>query len=169
MADARFKLEDLIGSLCSTGATSLDQVVLKEIKSLCRDNDTNCQYSYQILLNHLQKEHSEVRFSALQIVDCLFQRSHAFREMLLDELQQFFELVLGTYFWHSFILLLKIKSTGLLLFTFDRNKCWQSFATAAQKSGSIKKPSGQDNKKLAREVRRGIQPVRSGIQVFEKL
>ncbi len=46
MSEARFKLEDLIGSLCSTGATSLDQVVLKEIKSLCR-----CSSLTKILLN----------------------------------------------------------------------------------------------------------------------
>ena len=122
MDDAKYKLEDLIGTLTSTGATNLDQIILKEIKTLCRwfknknftlplfwipkinpinlttkkrDNDMNCQYSYQILINHLQKEHSEIRYSTLQIIDCLFQRSHVFRELILDEFQQFFELVLG--------------------------------------------------------------------------
>lgn len=119
MSEARFKLEDQINTLCSTGSNDLDPVVLKQVKLLCRwfiylisfnsnqpihhprpkilrDNDTNCQYSYEILMTLLHKEHSEVRYSAVQIIDCLFQRSHVFRELLLDEFQNFFELVLGT-------------------------------------------------------------------------
>lgn len=48
-----------------------------------------------MLLAQLKKEHSEVRYSALLIVDCLFERSGKFRELLLEEFQPFFELVLG--------------------------------------------------------------------------
>ncbi len=44
----------------------------------------------------LNKEHSEVRYSAFQIIDCLFLRSHVFRELILDEFQMLFELVLET-------------------------------------------------------------------------
>ncbi len=47
-------------------------------------------------MTQLNKEHSEVRYSAFQIIDCLFQRSHVFRELLLDDFQNFFELVLET-------------------------------------------------------------------------
>jgi UV-stimulated scaffold protein A len=48
------------------------------------------------LKHKLIEPHSEIRYSALQITDALFQRSHRFRELLLDEFQIFFELVLGT-------------------------------------------------------------------------
>ena len=49
-----------------------------------------------MLIVQLKKEHSEIRYSALQLVDCLFQRSHTFRELLLDELNSFFEYILET-------------------------------------------------------------------------
>lgn len=47
-------------------------------------------------MTQLNKEHSEVRYSAFQIIDTLFQRSHVFRELILDDFQNFFQLVLGT-------------------------------------------------------------------------
>lgn len=96
MSEAKYKLEDLIQVLCSSGSNNLDTLILKEIKVLCRDNDEHCKYCYEILITQLKKEHSEVRYSCLQIIDCLFQRSHIFRELLLDEFQSFFELVLET-------------------------------------------------------------------------
>ena len=49
-----------------------------------------------MLMKKFNEEHSQVRYSALQIVDCLFQRSHTYRELILDEFQAFFELVLET-------------------------------------------------------------------------
>ena len=49
-----------------------------------------------MLLVQIKKEHSEIRYSALQIIDSLFLRSHIFRELLLDELNLFFEFILET-------------------------------------------------------------------------
>lgn len=51
---------------------------------------------FEILFTQLKKDHSEIRFAALKIIDVLFQRSHKFRQILLDDFQQFFELVLET-------------------------------------------------------------------------
>lgn len=45
---------------------------------------------------HLAKSHAEIRFSAFQIIDDLFQRSHLFRELLLSDFQRFTQLVTGT-------------------------------------------------------------------------
>ena len=36
MSEAKYQLEDLIVSLTTTGSNSLDEVALKQIKSLCR-------------------------------------------------------------------------------------------------------------------------------------
>lgn len=60
-----------------------------------RSYEGHVKSAYEILLAQLNKEHSEIRYSALQIVDALFHRSHVFRDLLLDEFQQFYELVLG--------------------------------------------------------------------------
>lgn len=48
------------------------------------------------MVSQLKKNHSEIRFASLKIIDVLFQRSHKFRQYLLDDLHQFFELVLET-------------------------------------------------------------------------
>ena len=61
-----------------------------------RLDDSFISLAYQMLIVQLKKEHSEIRYSALQLVDCLFQRSHTFRELLLDELNSFFEYILET-------------------------------------------------------------------------
>ena len=45
---------------------------------------------------NLNKNHSEIRYSSLQIIDVLFQRSHNFRELLLDDLNLILELILET-------------------------------------------------------------------------
>lgn len=94
MSDAKYKLEDLIENLCSTGSPNLDETQLKQIKSICREDELNCKYSYEIVMTQLTKEHSEIRYSAFQIMDCLFQKSHVFRELVLDNFQTIFELVL---------------------------------------------------------------------------
>ena len=36
MTDPRHRLEDLIQTLCTTGADNLDEVTLKDIKTVCR-------------------------------------------------------------------------------------------------------------------------------------
>ena len=58
----------------------------------------NCKYSYEILITQLNKNHSEIRYSAIQIIDAIFLRSHVFRELILDNIQTIFELVLGFLF-----------------------------------------------------------------------
>jgi hypothetical protein len=60
-----------------------------------RQKDENIRYAYELLIGYLPKNHCEIRYSALQVIDFLFQRSHLFREMILNEFQAFFELVLG--------------------------------------------------------------------------
>lgn len=52
-------------------------------------------------MSQLRKDHSEIRFSAFQIIDSLFQRSHLFRELILEQFQGIFELVLETNPHHS--------------------------------------------------------------------
>jgi hypothetical protein len=67
------------------------------ILNLYRSNESNIQICHEILLTQLNKEHSEIRYAAIQIIDMLFQRSNFFRELILEEFQEFFELVLGRY------------------------------------------------------------------------
>lgn len=53
--------------------------------------------AYHMLMTQLEKEHSEIRLSAFQMMDELFNRSHTFRELLLCDLQTFLELTVGMF------------------------------------------------------------------------
>ena len=44
---------------------------------------------------HLGEEHAEVRLSAHDLVEQLFQRSHTFRECLIDTFQEYLALAVG--------------------------------------------------------------------------
>lgn len=44
----------------------------------------------------LNQEHAEIRFSAFQIVDELFTRSHQFRTLIISNFQEFLELTVET-------------------------------------------------------------------------
>lgn len=60
-----------------------------------RKSDMYVNEAYHMLMTQLEKEHSEIRLSAFQMMDELFNRSHAFRELLLCDLQTFLELTVG--------------------------------------------------------------------------
>lgn len=47
-------------------------------------------------MTQLNKEHAEIRFSAFQIVDELFTRSHQFRALIISNFQEFLELTVET-------------------------------------------------------------------------
>lgn len=61
----------------------------------CRKSDSYVLHAYHLLMVQLCKDHAEIRRSAFQIIDQLFQRSHCFREKLVSEFQTFFELTIG--------------------------------------------------------------------------
>uniref|UniRef100_A0A2C9M463 UV-stimulated scaffold protein A C-terminal domain-containing protein n=1 Tax=Biomphalaria glabrata TaxID=6526 RepID=A0A2C9M463_BIOGL len=57
-----------------------------------RESDDYVRYAFYLIMKQLTKNHSEIRLSAFQLADELFNRSHAFREILVLHLQQFLAL-----------------------------------------------------------------------------
>ena len=55
----------------------------------------NVEYCYRLLFAQLNKNHSEIRYSTFQIIDQLFQRSHHFRTLLLNDFNHLIEQCLG--------------------------------------------------------------------------
>jgi len=55
------------------------------------------EYCYRLLIAQLAKHHSEIRYSTFQIIDQLFNRSHHFRTLLLDDFNQLIEKCLGKF------------------------------------------------------------------------
>lgn len=81
-----------IGALSTSGSVELDPEKIKKVKNVCRISDEYVKQAYHLTMHHMEQEHAEIRLCALFIVDELFRRSHAFREMVLDDFQYFLEL-----------------------------------------------------------------------------
>ncbi|XP_035745274.1 UV-stimulated scaffold protein A [Egretta garzetta] len=63
--------------------------------SLLRSSEEHISHAYHLLTTRLREEHAEVRFSAFQIVQELFSRSHPFRTLIISNFQEFLELTVG--------------------------------------------------------------------------
>lgn len=92
------QLEGIVEKLVTSGATQLDEPLLKKLKNLCKHSDDNVKHTFHILLSQLQKDHSEIRFSAFQIIHELFMRSHIFRLLLIENVQEYMDLTMGVDF-----------------------------------------------------------------------
>lgn len=60
-----------------------------------RSSEEHISHAYHLLLTRLREEHAEMRFSAFQVVQELFARSHQFRTLLISNFQEFLELTVG--------------------------------------------------------------------------
>ncbi|XP_049862769.1 UV-stimulated scaffold protein A-like [Schistocerca gregaria] len=90
------QLAENVEILTHSGQKTLDESRLKKIKQICKLSNGYVKHTYHLLLCQLEKQHSEVRFSAFQICDVLFRRSHCFRELLVSEMQRVLELAAET-------------------------------------------------------------------------
>ena len=90
------ELGEIIGTLTTSGSPSLNSDPLKKLKNICKKSDVYVKHAYHLILTQLKKNHAEIRLSSFQIINELFFRSHAFREMLLIDFQIFLELTLET-------------------------------------------------------------------------
>lgn len=90
------QMEGLVELLTTSGKPTLNPEIMKKFKKFCRISDGHVRYAYTLLMSRLAEEHSEVRLSAYQMVDELFNRSHLFRELLLEDFDSFLEFTAET-------------------------------------------------------------------------
>ncbi|XP_054722367.1 UV-stimulated scaffold protein A-like [Uloborus diversus] len=95
-SDKESEILKIIETLTTTGKRTLDEALMKKLKNICKSSDSHVNYAYYAVMTQLRKEHSEIRFSALQIINELFCRSSVFRKLLEVSLEEFFELVVET-------------------------------------------------------------------------
>lgn len=88
------QMSSLVELLVTSGKPVLIPEVMKKFKKLCRTSDDYVRYAQDLLMLQLVQDHSEIRLTALQMVDELFNRSHAFRDKILEDFQTFMELTL---------------------------------------------------------------------------
>ncbi|NXJ03904.1 UVSSA protein, partial [Odontophorus gujanensis] len=89
------RLAELLEELTTAGEPQLEPGRMKELKRICRSEEEYVSHAYRLLLARLREEHAEIRFSAFQIVQELFSRSHRFRTLLVSDFQEFLELTVG--------------------------------------------------------------------------
>ncbi|CAF0997889.1 unnamed protein product [Adineta ricciae] len=88
-------LSNLVQELTTSGSKTLNEEKIKKLKQICKQTDVNVEYCYRLLHAQLNKNHSEIRYSTFQIIDQLFNRSHHFRTLLLDDFKYVIDNCLG--------------------------------------------------------------------------
>jgi len=82
--------------ITTTGKVELDQGMLKPIKKACKHNEAFLKPVFDTIMKQLKRKHSEIRLSAFQTLKELFERSHQFRLLVLEDLYTILELTLET-------------------------------------------------------------------------
>ncbi|CAC5393518.1 UVSSA [Mytilus coruscus] len=85
-----------VEELTTSGRPALNPDIMKSFKKICRVSSLYCEQAYHLLITQLEKGHSEIRLSAFQMIEELFNRSHCFRELLISNFQHFLELTVET-------------------------------------------------------------------------
>ncbi|XP_055337299.1 UV-stimulated scaffold protein A-like [Paramacrobiotus metropolitanus] len=90
------RLLQLIEEEVNSGHNRTSDKSLKELKSICRQSDEYVKEAFRLLWEHLSQEHAEMRWSAFLLIRELFDRSHCFRELLIENLNDYMVLVAET-------------------------------------------------------------------------
>ncbi|XP_008783200.2 UV-stimulated scaffold protein A homolog [Phoenix dactylifera] len=85
----------LIEKATDSTAGEVDPRLLRAIKSTVRSSDDEIHAAVDSLMEHMKKQHAQVRFLAVLIVDELFMRSKLFRSLLVVNFDQFLSLSIG--------------------------------------------------------------------------
>ncbi|NXG24185.1 UVSSA protein, partial [Grallaria varia] len=89
------RLAELVEELTTSGEPRLDPGRMKELKQICKSSEEHVSRAFHLLLTRLHEEHAEMRFSAFQVLQELFARSHRLRTLLIADFQEFLELTVG--------------------------------------------------------------------------
>ncbi|KAG5044491.1 hypothetical protein AAZX31_03G236500 [Glycine max] len=89
------KVVSLIEKATNSTAPEVDPRLLKAIKTVVRYSDSELRLATQTLMDLMKRDHSQVRYLALLIIDELFMRSKLFRTLVVENLDQLLSLSVG--------------------------------------------------------------------------
>lgn len=89
------ELQQLIEDLTASKNVKLDDRKIQDLKVLCRQSEENIDRAFHIIWTQLKVRNSQTRLLSLQIMDILFDRSSAFRDLVLPHFQELADLLLG--------------------------------------------------------------------------
>ncbi|KAK4488682.1 hypothetical protein RD792_004453 [Penstemon davidsonii] len=85
----------LIEKATNSTAVEVDPRLLKAIKSVVRFSDMELRFAAQTLMSLMKRDHSQVRYMSLLIIDELFMRSKLFRTLIVENLDLLLSLSVG--------------------------------------------------------------------------
>ncbi|KAI8067219.1 hypothetical protein BDF21DRAFT_426066 [Thamnidium elegans] len=89
------KLHNLVKHITETGEWVLDPTDLKEIKAYCKRSDVNVSTVFKFIMAQFQKKHAQIRYSSVQLIEQLFDRSKHFRDLITEDFPLFTQLAIG--------------------------------------------------------------------------
>lgn len=91
----RVVVAELIEKATNSTAAEVDPRLLKAIKSVVRYSDPELRVAAQTLMSLMKRDHSQVRYLSLLIIDELFMRSKLFRTLVVENMDQLLALSVG--------------------------------------------------------------------------
>ncbi|XP_076955775.1 UV-stimulated scaffold protein A homolog [Bidens hawaiensis] len=85
----------LIEKATNSTGPDLDPRILKSIKSVVRDSESELRIAVENLMSLMKRDHSQVRYLTLTIIHELFMRSKLFRTLIVENLDQLLTLSVG--------------------------------------------------------------------------
>lgn len=85
----------LIEKATKSTRPEVDPRLLKAIKSVVRRSDSELRLAAQTVMSFMKRNHSQVRYLTLLIIDELFMRSKLFRTLIVENLDQLLTLSVG--------------------------------------------------------------------------
>ncbi|XP_010052806.2 UV-stimulated scaffold protein A homolog [Eucalyptus grandis] len=89
------RVRQLIEKATDTTAPEVDPRLLKAIKSAVRHSDSELRTAARTLMSLMKRNHSQVRYMSLLIIDELFMRSKLFRTLIVENLDQLLSFSMG--------------------------------------------------------------------------
>ena len=89
-SESYLQLYDIIEELTTSGTKILEKEFLKQLKEMCKKSHDNLTDAFNIVMEQLEKNHAEIRYSSFQVINELFARSHLFRKLTLVRLHDIF-------------------------------------------------------------------------------
>ncbi|XP_038874505.1 UV-stimulated scaffold protein A homolog [Benincasa hispida] len=89
------KVRVLIEKATNSTDSEVHPRLLKAIKSVVRNSDPELRVAAQTLMDLMKRDHSQVRYLTLLVIDELFMRSKLFRSLVVEKLDQLLTLSVG--------------------------------------------------------------------------
>lgn len=91
----RAKVKVLIEKAIDSTQPEVDPRLLKAIKSVVRYSDSELRLAAHTLMDLMKRDHSQVRYLSLLIIDQLFMRSKLFRSLVVENMDKLLSLSVG--------------------------------------------------------------------------